>query len=97
MRTRIESIRSIDFRSSAEPIAAPSLILTGESGLDRTVPPELSLRYLHLLRGAESRTLPRTGHLGCITRPEAFASLIGEFVERADADWRERDARKVAM
>jgi pimeloyl-ACP methyl ester carboxylesterase len=97
MRTRIESIRSIDFRSSAEPIAAPSLILTGENGLDRTVPPEISLRYLHLLRGAESRTLPRTGHLGCITRPEAFAALIGEFVERADADWRERDGRKVAM
>jgi pimeloyl-ACP methyl ester carboxylesterase len=96
MRKRIESIPLFDFGSSAA-IAAPALIMTGEEGLDRTVPPAISLRYLDLLPGAESRTLPRTGHLGCVTRPDAFAALIREFVDRADAGWRERGASRVAM
>jgi 3-oxoadipate enol-lactonase len=97
MRTRIESIRSVDFRSSARQIASPALVLTGEHELDVTVPPALSLRYLDLLPGAKSTTLPRTGHLGCITRPGAFAALIHEFVDHADAGWQEHDARTVAM
>ncbi|MBM3778656.1 MAG: alpha/beta hydrolase [Acidimicrobiia bacterium] len=60
--------------------SVPALIVTGERTLDRVVPVDDTLRYLALLPRAEARVLERTGHLGLITRPEAFADLLAPFV-----------------
>jgi pimeloyl-ACP methyl ester carboxylesterase len=96
MGRRIESMRGVNFRD-AESVAAPTLILIGESGLDRTVPPEVSCRYCALIPHAEIRTMDRTGHLGTVTRPDAFASEVSDFVERAGARHASEAGRKLAM
>ena len=64
-------------------IVAPTLVVTGEPGLDRVVPVDSTLAYVQLISGARHATLDGTGHLGSITRPGAFASLVREFVEHA--------------
>ena len=61
-------------------IEAPALIVTGEPGLDRIVPVEVTTRYLDDLRSAEHVVLEQTGHLGLVTRPDAFARVLERFV-----------------
>jgi pimeloyl-ACP methyl ester carboxylesterase len=62
-------------------ITAPTLTITGEPTLDRVVKVHSTLEYLDLIPGARHATLPRTGHLGLITRPAEFARLVEEFVD----------------
>lgn len=62
-------------------VRCPTLVITGERGLDRVVPVEKTAEYLALLPQARAVTLPRTGHLGFITRPQAFAGLLVPFVQ----------------
>ena len=42
-----------------------------------------SSEYLRLIAGARSAVLERTGHLGTMTRPDAFAALVHDFVRNA--------------
>ena len=39
-----------------------------------------SSEYIRLIAGARSVILERTGHLGTMTRPDAFAALVHDFV-----------------
>lgn len=57
-----------------------ALIVTGEPGLDRVVPVDVTRRYLDDFAGAEHVVLQRTGHNGLVTRPEAFAGVLERFV-----------------
>jgi pimeloyl-ACP methyl ester carboxylesterase len=63
-------------------ITAPTLVVHGESPLDRVVPVEATLEYLTRIRGAEGVVLEHTGHLGLVTRPDAFASAVTGFLQR---------------
>ena len=96
MRRRIESMRRVDF-AEGEPVLTPTLILVGECGLDRTMAPEASRRYCTLVKQAEVRTLDCTGHLGSVTRPDAFAAEIGAFVDRTNEIGSSREPRTVAL
>jgi pimeloyl-ACP methyl ester carboxylesterase len=58
----------------------PTLVITGEPQLDRVVDVATTLEYLNLLPNATHAVLPGTGHIGLVTRPQAFARLVGEFV-----------------
>jgi pimeloyl-ACP methyl ester carboxylesterase len=69
-------------------------VLTGEPGLDRTVPVDLTERYMTLIPGAERAWLPRTGHMGTVTRPDEFARLVTEFVTRREDPMDTLNARK---
>ena len=62
-------------------ITAPTLVVTGEAHLDHVVPVEGSSEYLQLIPNARGAVLERTGHLGSITRPDAFAELVRAFTE----------------
>lgn len=62
-------------------IAAPALVITGEPNLDRIVPVDVSRRYLGELGSATHAVLDRTGHIGIVTRPDAFAALLESFVD----------------
>ncbi len=62
-------------------VKAPALLVTGEPGLDRVVPVDVSRRYLDDLDRAEHVVLKRTGHLGVVTRPEAFARVLERFMD----------------
>jgi pimeloyl-ACP methyl ester carboxylesterase len=82
MRRRMELIGTVDFMADVGHVAAPALAITGEPGLDRTVPVELTRRYLSLLPGCEHVVLPRSGHMGTATRPQEFAALVSAFANR---------------
>ena len=64
-------------------VTSPALVITGEPGLDRIVPVEITRRYLDDFAGAEYVMLKRTGHFGSITRPDAFADALERFVNDA--------------
>jgi len=83
-----ESVRrwkSVDVAADCARIAAPTLVITGEPHLDRVVANASSLEYLALIPQARHRTLADTGHVGLVTRPEAFVGLVDTFLERPSA------------
>ncbi len=82
MKRRMELIDTVDFVADARHVRAPALAITGEPGLDRTVPVQLTRRYLDCLPGTEHVVLDRTGHMGTVTRPVEFASIVAAFVSR---------------
>jgi 3-oxoadipate enol-lactonase len=81
MAARARLIDESDLRSDCARILAPTLVVTGEPALDHVVPVESSREFAHLIRGARIETIARTGHLGSVTRPDAFAALVSRFVE----------------
>jgi 3-oxoadipate enol-lactonase len=69
-----------DFAGDCGRIVAPTLIVTGEHGLDRIVPHDSTLDYLTRIPDALAVVLPQTGHLGLVTRPGEWARLVMRFV-----------------
>jgi 3-oxoadipate enol-lactonase len=65
-------------------VKVPTLMITGEESLERVVPPRLTRQYAAIWPHARVETLPRTGHLGMITRPREFAALVSRFVLEAE-------------
>ena len=64
-------------------VTVPTLIITGERALDRVVRVDSTLKYLDLITDAQHRVLSATGHLGSVTKPDTFADLVSDFLERA--------------
>jgi pimeloyl-ACP methyl ester carboxylesterase len=85
MIERIRLLSTTDFSKDVSRVTAPTLVVTGDSGLDRVVPVEHTREYLRLLPWAEAATLDRTGHLGTVTRPAAFTRLVTDFMGRTEA------------
>ena len=81
MAGRARMICSDDVTADCARITAPTLVITGESHLDHVVPVDGSSEYLRLISNARAVVLERTGHLGSITRPEAFAAIVRAFTE----------------
>jgi pimeloyl-ACP methyl ester carboxylesterase len=80
MARRAALIGTVDFAGEAARVQAPTLIVNGEAALDYVVPPATTSAYARLIPDARAITLEHTGHLGSVTRPDAFASIVGEFV-----------------
>ena len=66
-------------------LQVPVLVVTGETGLDRVVPTQLTAEYCRIWPHATAVTLERTGHLGLVTRPDEFAATIARFAGSAGA------------
>ena len=64
-------------------VTAPALLITGEPGLDRVLPVDVSRRYLDDLERAEHVVLRDTGHMGILTKPDEFAGVLERFVNGA--------------
>jgi len=79
MAGRARLIDGIDMRGECAAITAPTLIITGEHPLDHVVPADGSSMYVRCIPNARAVVLERTGHLGFITRPDAFAAIIRDF------------------
>jgi len=90
MAARARLIANVDLTADCESIAAPTLVVTGEAGLDHVVPVAGSSEYTRLIRNARSVVLERTGHLGSVTRPDAFCELVRTFTSSVLGD-RDRD------
>jgi len=85
MARRMHIAREVDFADACHRVNAPTLVITGEPGLDRVVPVDQTRRYADLISGAELATLERTGHLGTVTRPRRFAEIVKRFADRSGA------------
>ena len=83
MARRARLVESIDLGPELSQLSVPTLVVTGEPGLDRVVPVAATLQYAQLWPHALVATLARTGHLGLTTRPTEFARLVAPFVEGA--------------
>lgn len=79
MARRIALARAHQFADPHQ-VTAPVLVLTGEPGLDLVVPVDVTRRYLAEFAGAEHVVLERTGHIGLVTRPDAFGGVLERFV-----------------
>ena len=79
MARRIAWAKSHHF-ADPRAVKSPVLLVTGEPDLDRIVPVDVTRRYLSEFDEAEHIVLKRTGHLGMVTRPDAFAGVLERFV-----------------
>lgn len=80
MARRALLMTGVDLRPDCDRVQAPTLVVTGEPALDHVVPADGSSEYARLIRGARAVVLMRTGHIGTVTRPDAFADIVGDFV-----------------
>jgi pimeloyl-ACP methyl ester carboxylesterase len=80
MAERARLIDGADVAPDCASVSSPTLVITGERELDHVVPADGTSAYTRVIAGARSVTLPRSGHFGCITRPEAFADVIEDFL-----------------
>jgi pimeloyl-ACP methyl ester carboxylesterase len=80
MAARARLLNGMDLRSECSRITAPTLVVTGEAGLDHVVRVDDSIDYARLIPNARTVVLNRTGHLGSITRPHEFAAVVRTFL-----------------
>jgi 3-oxoadipate enol-lactonase len=85
MAARIVQQQQMDFCADCAQVRAPTLIVTGEPGLDKVVPVESTRRYVEMIPGARYAVMERTGHLGLVTQPDRFANIVGSFVREQAA------------
>jgi pimeloyl-ACP methyl ester carboxylesterase len=80
MAARVRLQQELDFCSDCARVRAPTLIVTGEEGLDFVVPVEVTQRYRNMIPGSRYEQMSRTGHIGMLTRPDRFARIVCDFV-----------------
>lgn len=80
MAARATLIAACDIPRACAEIKAPTLVVTGETDLDFVVNTGTSMRYTTLINGARHVVLEDTGHQGTLTRPDAFAAIVRNFV-----------------
>ena len=81
MAERIKLAQQSDFAPDCARIHVPTLVLTGEEPLDLVVPVSSTRSFCDLIHDARLRVLQGTGHLGVLTQPSTFASVVGDFVQ----------------
>jgi 3-oxoadipate enol-lactonase len=80
MSRRARLAEGQDFEADCAGITVPTLVVTGERGLDQVVPPGDTMRYVTLIPGARFQLFERTGHLGTVLAPERFAAIVSGFL-----------------
>jgi pimeloyl-ACP methyl ester carboxylesterase len=81
MAARARLVDATSVEADCASISAPTLIVTGEPALDRVVNVADTSTYTARIAGSQHRILATTGHLGPITRPDAFAAIVRDFVD----------------
>lgn len=80
MASRVRIQEHVDFAADCARVNVPTLVVSGERDLDRVVPTEVTRSLERLIRGARYEMMERTGHIGIVTRPDRFSSLVCGFV-----------------
>ena len=81
----VEEWKRTDLMAMVNRVTAPTLVVTGEHNLDLVVPVSSTLEYLTLIPGATHAQLAGTGHLGFLSKPSEFATLVSDFIARGEA------------
>ena len=84
MALRVKQEQAMDFRDDCGRVQAPTLVITGEEGLDSVVPVDVTQRYRSLIRHSRYEMMEGTGHIGMVTQPDRFADLVSTFVHAND-------------
>jgi pimeloyl-ACP methyl ester carboxylesterase len=82
MAHRFHLVEQFDMHGRLDRILAPSLILAGDR--DLLVSPKSLQALRDGIPHAEFSSLPRCGHLACVTRPEAVAQEVERFLARTE-------------
>jgi len=82
MARRVRLLEENGLEGELAQVSVPTLVVTGQAELDRVVPVALTRDYIRLWPNARLASIVRSGHLGCITRPDEFADLIARFAEK---------------
>ena len=85
MARRVKLLESVQLDCGLADVRVPTLVVTGDAALDNIVPVHLTEEYIRMWPHAQRATIARTGHIGLITRSDAFAAAVAPFVER---QWR---------
>ena len=73
--------RDPELEAGMRKLAIPTLVLFGT--LDRTIPPEMGRHYRELMPGSANLVLVYdAGHLIAAERPDAFAEVVDDFLDR---------------
>jgi pimeloyl-ACP methyl ester carboxylesterase len=80
MGARGRLIAGMNVKDVCARIASPVLVITGERALDRVVRVDSTLGYVSAIRHARAAELTGTGHIGYLTRPERFVTLVTHFL-----------------
>ena len=86
MAQRVQLLDSVQLDRELRAVKVPTLVVTGDAALDDVVPVRLTEQYLRMWPHAQRATIPNTGHLGLITRPDVFSDAVGPFVDRNGPD-----------
>ena len=78
-----EPDRDVDLESQMRRLPTPTLVLFGT--LDRVIPPEMGRFYRELLPNCHLVFVYDAGHAISTERPEAFAEVTVDFLERREA------------
>jgi pimeloyl-ACP methyl ester carboxylesterase len=78
-RAAVAALVAFDRRANLPHIAVPTLVITGEH--DRTAAPEVARKMAERIPGAACRILPGAGHLLNIEQPEAFNTMLLQFLQ----------------
>jgi 3-oxoadipate enol-lactonase/4-carboxymuconolactone decarboxylase len=70
-----------DIVADCAKVKAPALLITGEPGLDRVVDLRQSSDWTSLIPGTRHVTIERTGHIGLVSKPAAFAEIVCGFMK----------------
>ena len=81
---RLRQLRNLDLTPRLPEIKIPTLVLSGEPGLDRITPAGEGEWIASRIPGAEYRLVDRTGHLAVLTRPDLVAGQIRSFLTSRD-------------
>ena len=81
MAARMRIAKTVDFFEACKRITMPTLVVTGQPGLDRVVPVESTREYERYLPAARLVKLDNTGHIGSVTHADRFAELVAGFAE----------------
>jgi len=83
MARRVELTLGVDRLRDCARVVSPTLVITGVPALDRIVPVASSREYGDAIAGALVIELPDTGHLGVVTRPDAWAAVVARFTNES--------------
>ncbi|MEO7241042.1 MAG: alpha/beta fold hydrolase [Sphingomicrobium sp.] len=77
-RIGAEAVWLADQRDRVAAIAVPTLVIVGAE--DTVTPPRLSCGLVDAIAGAKLAVIPGAGHIANLEQPEAFNSLIEDFI-----------------
>jgi len=79
-RAAVAALVAFDRRANLPNIHVPTLVITGEH--DRTAAPEVARKMAERISGAQCHILPGAGHLLNIEQPDAFNTVLLQFLQQ---------------